>query len=153
MGWRWMARVLWISSPWIRGLWQERALWCFCAALPLSALLAPCAEELQLLLPVFSDGACFCSRLRSSLNGILDHLVILGNNDVIDHTARQFQFLIPPTKFLSLVILQIIEAHIVFFVINKSQFNPQCMTIQFVDCPPPPKPPSLLYLGVKRKEK
>lgn len=72
---------------------------------------------------------------------------------MIDHTARQFQFLIPPAKFLSLVILQIIEAHIVFFVINKSQFNPQCMTIQFVDCPPPPKPPSLLYLGVKRKEK
>lgn len=100
-----------------------------------------------------SDGACFCSRLRSSLNGILDHPVILGNNDVIDHTARHFQFLIPPAKFLSLVILQIIEAHIVFFVINKSQFNPQCMTIQFVDCPPPPKPPSLLYLGVKRKGK
>lgn len=48
--------------------------------------------------------------------------------------------------------LQNIEAHIVF-VINKSQFNPQCMTIQFVDCPPPLNPPLLVYLGAKRKEK
>lgn len=30
-----------------------------------------------------------------------------------------------------------LEKLTVFFKINKSLFNPQCMTIQFVDCPHP----------------